>query len=137
MTAVFDDGFHRPAGTPSFSHTNAFFNVPLLFTTTSSEYTGLECIFWHAGFAEKSICRSVGFSPVNVTLPVMVPPFASSATIPGSFDVSACFPVSWLDRPHPLNTSRAAKPHMIKFLRIENSFGILSCRSLHIRDHAI
>src|SRR6185295_16300413 len=49
---------------PDFTHTNAFFNVPLAFTTTSSLFTGAPvCDRSQTGFADISSVAILGFSP--------------------------------------------------------------------------
>ena len=66
-------------GRPDFTHTKAFFNVPLSLTTTSSLFCGAPvCARSQTGFADMSSVAIFGFSPANATLPVTVPPLASS-----------------------------------------------------------
>src|ERR1035441_2574427 len=67
------------AGSPDFTQTKVFFRVPLSLITTSSLFWGVP--LWarsQAGLADISSVAILGFSPVNATFPVMVPPLASS-----------------------------------------------------------
>src|ERR1019366_4000929 len=67
------------AGSPDFTQTKVFFNVPFSLMTTSSLFCGAP--LWarsQAGLADMSSVAIFGFSPVNATFPVMVPPLASS-----------------------------------------------------------
>src|SRR5215470_2674840 len=63
------------SGTPDFTHTNAFFKVPLPLTTTSSDFTGVpEWAFSQNGVADMSRAFMVGAVPSKATLPVTVAP---------------------------------------------------------------
>src|SRR5689334_3797243 len=76
---------HWRSGTPAFTHTNTFFNVPLALTTTSSDLGGAPaCARAHAGLADMSMFRIAGFSPVKLTFPVTVAALASSMTAAGA-----------------------------------------------------
>src|ERR1035437_6413601 len=67
------------AGSPDFTQTKVYFRVPLSLTTTSSLFCGAAlCARSHAGLADMSSVAIFGFSPVNATFPVMVPPLTSS-----------------------------------------------------------
>ena len=76
--------------------------------------------------AEKSSSRKTGLAPVKFTLPVMVPPFASSATWPGSLEAGLSFLVSSLDRPQPQTTKKPATQHASKLFCIFNSIRLQS-----------
>src|SRR5689334_6983960 len=72
---------HCLSGTPAFTHTKTFFNVPLPLITTSSDFWGDPA--WaraQAGVADMSIVRIMGLSPEKLTLPVSVAAVASSTT---------------------------------------------------------
>src|ERR1051325_9439886 len=67
------------SGRPAFTQTKTFFRVPFPLTTTSSDFAGLP---WWArsqyGVADISSVFIAGLAPSKATLPVTVPPFASS-----------------------------------------------------------
>src|SRR5215813_5679235 len=70
---------HCLSGRPAFTQTNAFLSVPLPFTTTSWLFTGAPaCAASHLGWADISRLAIFGAVPSNATLPVTVPPLASS-----------------------------------------------------------
>src|SRR5689334_9329469 len=70
------------SGSPDFTQTNAFFNVPLPLTTTSSDFTGVVWARMQTGLADISMGLMVGAVPSKATLPVTVPPLASSGAVP-------------------------------------------------------
>src|ERR1035437_6223665 len=110
------------AGSPDFTQTKAFFRVPLSLTTTSSLFCGAP--LWarsQAGLADMSSVAIFGFSPVNATFPVMVPPLASSGgdTPPPAGAVASLLAVSaGLSPPHPASVRLAARTAPIQIFFI-------------------
>src|ERR1035437_10377530 len=95
VTAVAGIAHCWPAGSPGFTQTKTFFRVPLGVTTTSSLFFAAP--LWarsQAGLADMSRIGIFGCSPTNATLPVMMPPLASSGTAGGQLaagaDASVC-----------------------------------------------
>src|SRR5689334_7205855 len=110
------------SGSPAFTQTNAFFKVPLPLTTTSSDLTGVVCARMQTGFADVSIDFMVGAAPSSATLPVTVPPLASSGTAappPAAADsalgASALFSSP---PPHPASDNTQANPTPIQIFFI-------------------
>src|SRR5450432_4003900 len=134
------------SGRPDFTHTNAYFSVPLPFTTTVSDLAGASlCARSQAGFADISIVAILGASPVNATLPVIVPPLASSgiaAAPPAAAGALSVFAVSGaLSPPHPTSVRAAASPTPIQIFFMLNQSpcltgrtGLLACRSIFKED---
>lgn len=75
---------HCRAGSPAFTYTNTFFNVPFAFTTVSSAITCPLCCCAHAGTASMLIAREAGFSPEKLTFPLIVASAAGSAAGAGA-----------------------------------------------------
>src|SRR5262245_2698047 len=101
------------SGRPDLIHTNAYFKVPLSFTTTSSDFAGPdECARTQNGVADMSSDLITGFVPSNDTLPVTVAPLASSgaaaAPPPAGAAGSAFFAVSGV--PPPPHPAKARTP---------------------------
>ena len=99
--------------------TNAFFSVPLPLTITSSDFCGEEaCARVQTGLADISIVFITGWVPSNATLPVTVPPLASSGTAaaPPAPASAACLGASVLVSlpPHPASASMQASPAPIQ-----------------------
>ena len=107
------------SGRPALIHTNAFFSVPLPLTITSSDFCGAEaCALVQTGLADISIVFIVGWAPSNATLPVTVPPLASSgiAAAPPPAGVRRRLGASVLVSlpPHPASASTQASPAPIQ-----------------------
>src|SRR5262249_43621989 len=111
---------HGLSGTPDFTHTKTFRNVPLPLTTTSSDFWAVGCARMQTGLADISMLAILGASPVKATLPVTVAPLASSgvaappppaagAALSGAFAVSV-FSLP----PQPAKVSTHAKPTPIQ-----------------------
>src|SRR5471030_287785 len=122
------------SGRPDFTHTNAYFSVPLPFTTTVSDLAGASlCARSQAGFADISMVAILGASPVNATLPVIVPPLASSgiaAAPPAAAGALSVFAVSGaLSPPHPTSVRAAASPTPIQIFFMLNQSPCLTGRT--------
>src|ERR1019366_9019727 len=102
-------------GSPDFTQPKVFFRVPLSLISTSSLFWGTP--LWarsQAGLADISSVAILGFSPVNATFPVMVPPLASSGTVSAppaaAGAVASVLAVSaGLSPPHPASDRLAAR----------------------------
>jgi hypothetical protein len=69
------------SGNPDFTHTNAYFNVPLPLTVTSSDFAGLPaCARSQKGVADISRALITGFAPSNATLPDRSKPAAGKSS---------------------------------------------------------
>src|ERR1022692_4068288 len=82
------------SGRPDLTQTNAYFNVPLSLTMTSSAFCPLGCAFVQKGTADISRAFGVGLAPSKITLPVIVPPLASSGVAAAPPAAGAGVPLS-------------------------------------------
>src|ERR1035437_10078149 len=110
------------AGSPDFTQTKAYFNVPFSLITTSSLFCGAP--FWarsQTGLADMSSVAIFGFSPVNATFPLMVPRLASPGvdnTPPAAAGASDFAVSAVLSPPHPASVRLAARTAPIQILFI-------------------
>src|SRR5947209_1773173 len=109
------------SGSPDFTHTKAYLTVLLPLTTTSSEVSPFGCARVQTGLADMSSFLAVGFVPSKATLPVTVPPFASSAVAappaaPDAGALSALGASAFFSSPppQPASVKAAASPAPIQ-----------------------